>query len=200
MPSIRTSRIALSLAATLYPALAYAHVGVGETSGFTHGFTHPISGLDHFLAMVLVGIFAFQIGGRALWLLPLAFVGMMAGGGALGMAGINVPLVEIGIALSVIVLGAAVAFEIKPPVVIAAGLAGLFAIFHGHAHGAEMPDSVGGLLYAGGFMSATALLHLVGIGLGLAIARISQRVSPSVVRVIGGIATLAGLGILTGAL
>jgi urease accessory protein len=197
MSTIRTSRIALFLAATLYPAFAYAHVGFGETSGFVHGFSHPISGLDHVLAMILVGILAFQLGGRALWLVPLAFVGMMAVGGALGVAGVNVPFVELGIASSVIVLGAAIAFGIKAPVAIAASLAGLFAIFHGHAHGAEMPDSAGGLAYVGGFMIATGLLHIAGIGLGLAV---SQRVGPTVGRVIGAVAALAGLGILTGAL
>jgi urease accessory protein len=200
MPSIRASRIILSLAATLYPALAYAHVGVGETSGFAHGFAHPISGLDHVLAMVLVGVLAFQLGGRALWLVPLAFVSMMAVGGTLGVTGVDVPLVELGIALSVIVLGAAVAFEVKAPVAIAAGLVGLFAVFHGHAHGAEMPDSADGIAYAGGFVIATALLHVAGIGLGLVVGKISQRVGPSVVRGIAGVAALAGLGILTGAL
>lgn len=200
MLTTRTSRIAVFSLATLYPALAYAHVGVGETSGFTHGFAHPVSGLDHVLAMILVGIFAYQLGGRALWLVPTAFVGMMAVGGALGVAGIAVPFVELGIALSVIVLGAAVAFEVQAPVAIATALVGVFAVFHGHAHGAEMPESAGGLAYAGGFMAATALLHVAGIGIGFAIGKIGQRVGPSVVRVIGGLAALAGVGILTGTL
>ncbi|QND52674.1 HupE/UreJ family protein [Phyllobacterium sp. 628] len=200
MLSRSTLRIATASLASLTPALAYAHVGVGETSGFAHGFSHPISGLDHVLAMVLVGIFAFQLGGRALWLVPAAFVGMMAIGGALGVAGVGVPFVELGIAVSVIVLGAAVAFEIKASVAIAVTLVGLFAVFHGHAHGAEMPESAGGLAYAGGFMIATALLHVAGIAIGFAIGKISQRVGPSVVRVIGGLVALAGVGILTGAL
>ncbi|MBA8904076.1 MULTISPECIES: HupE/UreJ family protein [unclassified Phyllobacterium] len=205
MVTTRTSRIAVFSLATLYPALAhvplaYAHVGVGETSGFTHGFAHPISGLDHVLAMILVGIFAFQLGGRALWLVPAAFVGMMAVGGALGVAGITMPFVELGIALSIIVLGAAVAFEVQAPVAIASGLVGLFAVFHGYAHGAEMPESAGGLAYAGGFMAATALLHIAGIGIGFAIGKIGQRVGPNVVRLIGGLAALAGIGILTGTL
>lgn len=200
MLSNRISQIVLSLTATLYPALANAHVGLDETSGFTHGFAHPIVGLDHVLAMVLVGVLAFQLGRRALWLVPLAFIGMMAVGGILGVNGINVPFVELGITLSVIVLGAAVALEIKAPVAIAAGLVGLFAIFHGHAHGAEIPESAGGLAYAGGFMIATALLHAVGVGLGLVIGKISQRAPSSVERVIGGASALAGLGILTGAL
>ncbi|MBA8876337.1 HupE/UreJ family protein [Phyllobacterium myrsinacearum] len=198
--STTPSRITVFSLAMLYPALAHAHVGVGETSGFTHGFAHPISGLDHVLAMILVGVFAFQLGGRALWLVPAAFVGMMAAGGALGAAGINVPFVELGIALSVIVLGAAVAFEIKAPAAIAVALVGLFAVFHGHAHGAEMPESAGGLAYAGGFMAATALLHVAGIGIGFGIGKISQRVGPGIVRIIGGLAALAGVGILTGTL
>ncbi len=200
MPNNRAARIAILSFATLYPALAHAHVGVGDTSGFTHGFAHPMSGLDHVLAMILVGILAFQLGGRALWLVPAAFVGMMAAGGALGAAGVSLPFVELAIALSVIVLGAAVALEIQAPVAIATALVGLFAIFHGYAHGAEMPDSAGGLAYAGGFMAATALLHVAGIGIGFAIGGISQRAGPSAVRIIGGLAALAGVGILTGAL
>jgi urease accessory protein len=200
MPTGCTSRIFLSLATTFYPALAYAHVGVGETSGFAHGFAHPISGLDHMLAMILVGVLAFQLGGRALWLLPLSFVGMMAAGGILGANGIHVPFVELGIALSVIVFGITVAFEVKAPVAIAASLAGLFAIFHGYAHGAEMPGSAGGLEYASGFMLSTALLHVAGIGFGVAVGKISQRAGSYAVRVIGSVFALAGIGILTGAL
>ena len=200
MPLNRTLRTTLVLAATLYPALAYAHVGVGETSGFAHGFTHPISGLDHVLAMILVGVFAFQLGGRALWLVPLSFVGMMAAGGIMSMNGIHVPLIELGIALSVIVLGTAVAFEVKAPVAIAAGLAGLFAIFHGYAHVAEMPGGAGGLEYAGGFMLSTALLHVAGIGLGQVVGRNSQQAGSYALRVIGSVFALAGVGILSGAL
>ncbi|MBZ9655735.1 HupE/UreJ family protein [Phyllobacterium lublinensis] len=200
MLSNRMTRIALLLPAILYPALAHAHVGVGETSGFAHGFAHPLSGLDHMLAMILVGVLAFQIGGRALWLVPLAFVGMMAIGGALGGFGVNVPFVEVGIAMSVIALGAAVALEIRTPAAIAAGLVGLFAIFHGHAHGAEMPENVTTLTYAAGFTLATALLHVTGIGLGFGIGTISRRIGPSVVRFVGGIAALVGLGILSSAL
>ena len=121
----------------LAPTAALAHVGVGDTSGFAHGFMHPLSGLDHQLAMILVGVFAYQLGGRALWLVPLTFVSIMALGGFLGVAGIPVPFVEIGIALSVIVLGAVVAFGVKAPLAVAMGAVGLFAIFHGHAHGSK---------------------------------------------------------------
>jgi urease accessory protein len=122
----------------------------------------------------------------------------MAGGGALGIAGINLPYVETGIALSVIVLGAIVALNVKAPVAAAMGIVGLFAIFHGHAHGAEMPENAGGAAYAAGFMIATTLLHAAGVGLGLAIARLSESRGSFVVRTAGGLAAVAGLGILTG--
>ena len=158
-------RLAL-LAALLAPSVALAHTGVGEAGGFSHGFMHPIGGVDHVLAMVLVGVFAWQLGGRALWLVPATFVVVMALGGAVGVGGIELPLVEIGIALSVVVLGAAVAFGVKAPVAAAMAIVGLFAVFHGHAHGAEMPETAAGAAYGLGFMLGTGLLHLVGIGLG----------------------------------
>lgn len=191
------------LAATglaLMPSMALAHTGVGDTSGFLHGFGHPITGLDHILAMVMVGLFACQLGGRALWLVPSTFVLVMAFGGALGIAGINVPFVEIGIALSVIVLGAVVALGVKAPIAVAMAVVGFFAIFHGHAHGAEMPEDAGGLAYGLGFVVATALLHAVGIGIGYAIGRAGERHGDLVVRASGGVASVAGLGILTGIL
>ncbi len=178
--------------------LAEAHTGVGSTAGFMHGFGHPLGGLDHILAMVAVGLFAARLGGKALWLVPGAFVGMMAAGGILGIMGVNVPLVELGIAASVIVLGAAVALQLKVSTVLAMGLVGFFAIFHGHAHGAEMPVETSGLAYAAGFMLATALLHVAGIGLGLGIGRLAQPQTSGVSRLAGGAMTLAGVGILTG--
>lgn len=193
--TIRTAAAAVLAAA---PTAALAHVGVGETSGFVHGFSHPIGGLDHVLALVLVGIFAWQLGGRALWLVPTTFVAVMVVGGALGIAGIDVPFVEIGIALSVAVLGAAVAFGVKAPAAAAMGLVAVFAIFHGHAHGAEMPEDAGGVAYAAGFMLATALLHVAGIGLGYGIGRIGERHGPAVVRLAGAAASVAGIGLLAG--
>lgn len=199
MTNFSKRAFAVVLATTL-PATAYAHTGVGDTSGFLHGFGHPISGLDHILAMVMVGVFAFQLGGRATWLVPATFVLVMAIGGGLGVAGINVPFVETGIALSVVVLGAIVALGVKAPTAVAMGLVGLFAIFHGHAHGAEMPENAGGAAYAAGFMIATALLHAVGIGLGFVIARIGDRQGQFVVRASGGLAAMAGVGLLTGIL
>jgi len=164
-----TKTLLAAATAILTPGVAFAHTGVGDTSGFIHGFGHPISGLDHILAMVMVGVFAWQLGGRALWLVPMTFLVIMSIGGALGIAGIGVPFVEIGIALSVVVLGAIVAFNVKAPIAAAMGLVGLFAIFHGHAHGAEIPEDAGGVAYAAGFMIATALLHLAGITAGFLI-------------------------------
>ena len=195
---LTTLRAAATLGAILAPTAAWAHVGVGSTSGFAHGFVHPVTGIDHVLAMVAVGMFAANLGGRALWAVPLTFVSVMAIGGALGVAGIGVPFVEAGIAISVIVLGLAVALRWKWPVAAAMALVGVFAIFHGHAHGAEMPVDAAGFEYGLGFMLATALLHVVGIGLGLGIARFGRTYSPRVIQ-FGGVAmAIAGLGILTG--
>ena len=194
---LRLATLALALA--MLPTAAFAHTGVGTTHGFVHGFTHPIGGLDHILAMVAVGMFAAVLGGRALWLVPAAFVGMMAVGGALGVAGIGVPLVEFGIAASVVVLGLAVALRWNAPVVAAMALVGFFAIFHGHAHGSEMPVDVSGLSYALGFMLATALLHAAGIAIGLGIGRIGER-SRLAMQAGGGAMALAGVGILAGVL
>ncbi|MBX5162124.1 MULTISPECIES: HupE/UreJ family protein [unclassified Rhizobium] len=188
----------LALAAAALPAVAYAHTGVGQTSGFIHGFSHPVSGLDHILAMVMVGVFAFQLGGRAIWLVLTTFVLVMAFGGALGVAGVNVPFVETGIALSVVVLGAIVALNVKAPTAVAMGVVGLFAIFHGHAHGAEMPENAAGAAYAAGFMMATALLHVGGLALGYVIGRAGERQGVFVTRAAGGIAAISGVGILAG--
>lgn len=187
-------------ALVLVPSAALAHPGHGETAGFFHGFEHPVGGLDHILAMVLVGILAWQVGGRALAAIPASFVLLMAIGGALGVAGIDVPFVEIGIALSILVFGLAIAFGIKAPTIAFAALVGLFAIFHGHAHGTEMPADAGGLAYGFGFMLATAFLHAAGIGLGFALARIGEARGSLFVRTTGGAAAALGLAILTGVL
>jgi urease accessory protein len=195
---LATLRAALALTATLLPTAAWAHVGHGSTVGFVHGFVHPVTGIDHVLAMVAVGMFAANLGGRALWAVPLTFVSVMAVGGALGVAGIAVPFVEAGIALSVIVLGLAVVLQWKWPVAAAMALVGVFAIFHGHAHGAEMPVDASGLEYGLGFMLATALLHVVGIGLGIGIGRFGRTTSPRIIQFGGGAMAVAGLGILTG--
>lgn len=185
-------------AIALMPGIALAHTGVGDTSGFSHGFVHPLTGIDHLLAMMMVGVFAWQLGGRALWLVPLTFVLVMAIGGAFGVAGVSIPFVETGVALSVIVLGAAVGFRLSMPVAIAVALVGLFAVFHGHAHGEEMPENAAGLAYGLGFMLATAALHLAGIGLGFLIGRIADERGPAVVRITGGVVAVAGLALLGG--
>ena len=187
-------------ALVLFATPAFAHIGVGATHGFAAGAIHPMTGLDHILAMVTVGLLAGQMGGRALWLVPVSFVLMMAVGGALGMAGIDVPFVEMGIAFSVIVLGAAVALRVQAPVAIATGLVGLFAIFHGHAHGGEMPENAAGLVYGLGFMLATAGLHGLGIGLGVLAGRVAEARGALAVRVAGAVIAVAGVGILSGAL
>jgi urease accessory protein len=189
----------LAALAALLPGAAMAHTGVGDVAGFAHGFWHPITGLDHVLAMVLVGVLAWQLGGRALWLVPASFLLAMAAGGALSVAGIAVPLVETGIALSVVVLGAAIAFGVRAPVALAMAIAGVFAVFHGQAHGAEMPGNVVGLVYGLGFMVATGLLQLGGIGLGFLVGAAGDRYGLAL-RSAGGLAALAGLAILSGAL
>lgn len=190
--------IVAAAAIALMPGLALAHTGVGDTSGFSHGFVHPLTGIDHLLAMMMVGVFAWQLGGRALWLVPLTFVLVMAIGGALGVAGVGIPFVETGIALSVIVLGAAVAFRLTVPVAVAVALVGLFAVFHGHAHGEEMPENAAGLAYGLGFMLATAALHAAGIGIGFLIGRIADERGPAVVRITGGLVAVAGFALLGG--
>lgn len=193
------SKISLGLVfSMLIVTAAEAHTGVGSTQGFTHGFSHPLIGVDHILAMVAVGMFAAHLGGRALWLVPTCFVAMMAVGGTLGITGVELPYVEIGIALSVIVLGALVALQTSMPTSIAMGIVGFFALFHGHAHGAEMPTDASGLSYAVGFMLATALLHVAGIVLGLGLARLASSYSRRVIQVGGGAMVAAGVGILTG--
>ena len=191
-------RLALAGAFSLTPALAFAHTGVGDAHGFAHGFLHPIGGLDHVLAMVAVGIFAANLGGRALWAVPASFVALMAFGGFLGMAGIDLPFVELGIALSVVALGGAVALGWKNwPLDAAMALVGVFALFHGHAHGAEMPEAASGAAYAAGFMLATATLHLVGIGIGLAIGKVGAH-APRVIQALGAVVAVAGMGLLAG--
>jgi urease accessory protein len=151
-------------AALASPALA--HVQVGEATGFLAGFLHPISGLDHVLAMVAVGLWGAQLGAPAIWLLPVTFPLVMALGGFLGLVGVPLPGVEIGIAASALLLGVAVMTERRPSLYAAAALVGFFAIFHGHAHGTELPPGQSGLLYSLGFVVATGCLHAIGIAIG----------------------------------
>ncbi len=186
------------VAAALSLSPAFAHTGIGEANGFAHGFVHPIGGIDHVLAMLAVGVYAAFLGGRALWLVPLSFVLMMAAGGALGIAGIALPSTETAIAVSVVVLGLALALQLSLPAVAAMAFVGVFAIFHGHAHGAEMPDADSGLAYGAGFSVATALLHVLGIGLGLAMGLFGQDRARRVAQIAGGLMTVAGVGLLAG--
>lgn len=157
----------LALAVALWPALALAHVGQGRAEGFLAGLSHPVSGLDHVLAMVSVGLWGAQLGAPAIWLLPVTFPMVMAFGGMLGLAGMPLPGVEAAIALSGILLGLAVLAEWRPPLPLAAVIVGFFAVFHGHAHGAELPAGASGLTYSIGFVAATGTLHAVGIGIGV---------------------------------
>lgn len=162
--------LALLLTALLIlPALAFAHVGQGAIGGgFLSGMAHPVLGPDHVVAMIAVGLWGAQLGQPAIWVLPVTFPLVMAFGGLLGLLGVPVPAVEIGIAVSAIVLGAMVALAARPPLWVAGALVGLFAIFHGHAHGAELPESANAFAYSIGFVIATGLLHAVGILIGVA--------------------------------
>lgn len=164
---IAHSRGALAVLAVI-PSVALAHVEGGIAGGFLSGFQHPLFGFDHVVAMVAVGLWGAQLGQPAIWILPVTFPLVMAFGGFLGTVGIEVPAVEIGIAISAIVLGLMVAFAARPPLWIAALLVGLFAIFHGYAHGAELPAAANPLAYSLGFVIATGALHLTGILIGLA--------------------------------
>ncbi|BCX82684.1 urease accessory protein [Methylomarinovum caldicuralii] len=148
------------------PGLAEAHAVSG--SGFTSGLLHPILGLDHLLAMVSVGILSAQLGGRAIWLVPAAFVSCMILGGVLGILGIYWPFVELGITMSVILLGIALAAHGHIPVAVGLGLAGFFGIFHGHAHGTEMPEVAEPVWFTLGFVTGTVAMHLTGVAIGLA--------------------------------
>jgi len=146
---------------------AWAHGQAGQAAGFITGMLHPVSGLDHVLAMVAVGLWGAQLGAPAIWMLPVTFPLVMAFGGFLGLMGVPLPGVEIGIALSAILLGTMVATQARPPLWLAAAVVGFFAIFHGHAHGTELPAGESGLLYSIGFVMVTGLLHATGIAIGL---------------------------------
>lgn len=156
-----------ALFALALPSLAYAHVGVDTANGWVHGFAHPLGGADHVLAMIAVGLWAAQMGGRAVWLVPLTFVTVMALGGLIGMAGVPIAYAELGIVMSLLVLGVLIAAATRLPLAVSAAIVGAFALCHGYAHGTEMPQNISSVSYAAGFMLATALLHTSGIGLAL---------------------------------
>lgn len=178
------------VAAALFAGPAAAHVEAGQAQGFLSGLAHPVSGLDHVLAMVAVGIWGAQLGVPALWLLPLTFPIVMALGGLLGLLGVPLPGVEIGIAASALMLGGAVLSGRRVPLWAALALVGLFAIFHGHAHGTELPPGESGLLYSLGFVVATGCLHALGIGIGTIQRWPAGRL---LLRIAGGGIGLAGL-------
>lgn len=186
----------LAAACILAPGAALAHTGAGGTDGIVHGLMHPVTGLDHVLAMVAVGVLAAFLGGRALWLVPASFVALAAVGGALGARGAPVPFVEFGISASVILLGLAIALQAKLPLGWTAGLVGLFGLYHGYAHGAEMPADASGFAYGVGFLAATALLHIAGIGFGLGIAHLASRSATRFAQAGGTAIALAGVVLL----
>ena len=192
-PLIRHTIVALPL--LLVAGAAQAHTGVGPAAGFLAGVAHPIFGADHFLAMVAVGLWAALLGGRAIWLVPAAFVGVMVAGGALAMAAVGLPLVEVMIVASVMVLGGLVAARVKVSAAMGMAIVAAFALFHGHAHGMEMPANVSGLLYFAGFALATASLHGLGLAVGLLAGRLREGVA---VRAAGGAIVAAGVLLLVG--
>jgi urease accessory protein len=193
-------RTLLAAALVLVPSLALAHPGLpGHSHDVANGFLHPLAGIDHVLAMVAVGLLAAQLGGRALWLVPASFVAAMAAAGLAGMAGVRLPMTEVGIAASVVVLGGMVALRLAMPVAAAVTLVGFFAMFHGYAHGIETPETASGLLYGLGFVGATALLHGLGIGIGLAFGRLDGAVGRNLVRVAGSLAAMIGVVMLASA-
>ncbi len=172
-----------------------AHTGEGISGGFISGLVHPIFGWDHVVAMVAVGLWGAVLGRPAIWILPIVFPLVMAFGAALGVAGIPVPYIETGIALSGVVLGLLIVFLIKAPMPVAAVLVGLFAIFHGHAHGTELPEAANPIAYAVGFVIATGLLHLAGILFG---TLMGSEIGKWAVRAGGAVIALVGAAFLVG--
>ena len=188
---MRLPRLAALLTALLLPAAAFAHEANSLPFGsFMSGLVHPVLGPDHFLAMVSVGVLSAQIGGRAIWTVPATFVGVMSLGGLMGLMGVRFTATEVGIAFSVLVLGLAIAADRKMPVALAMTAVGIFGMFHGYAHGAEMPVVAEPARYAAGFLTGTASLHILGVILG----DISQHYARGKVllRVAGG--AIAGIG------
>ena len=188
-----TPKTLLAAALIMLPTAAFAHVGDHSHMSFAEGLAHPFTGLDHMLAMVAVGLWASQIGGRALWLLPLTFPVVMAAGGLLGVSGIALPLVEAGIAISVLVLGAVIALALRPSLAVSVPLIAAFALLHGYAHGVELPVEASALEFSVGFIAATAALHMIGIGIGLLANRLPVHF---VARAAGGAIAVAGVALL----
>jgi urease accessory protein len=188
-----TPKVSLAIALVALPTAAFAHVGDHSHMSLAEGLAHPFTGLDHMLAMVAVGLWASQIGGRALWLLPLTFPVVMAAGAAMGFAGVALPLVEAGIAISVLFLGGVIAFALRPSLAISVPLIAAFALLHGYAHGVELPVEASALEFGIGFVVATAMLHLIGIGTGLLANRLPVHF---VARAAGGAIAVVGVALL----
>lgn len=190
--------LAAAAVLALFASAAWAHADAADTTGgFLAGFLHPLLGWDHVVAMVAVGLWGAFLGMPAIWVLPVVFPLVMAFGGVLGVVGVPIPAVETGIALSAIVLGAMVAMAARPPLAFAAVIVGAFAIFHGHAHGTELPAATNPLVFSLGFMLATGLLHACGIAFGLLVKWPAGRIA---VRALGGLIVLVGLAFLFGRL
>ena len=189
------SKAVLAAVGVVLAGSAFAHEGGGVAGGFASGFMHPILGWDHVVAMVAVGLWGAFLGRLAIWVLPIVFPMVMAFGGAIGLSGLHIPAVETGIALSAIVLGAVVALAVRPPIWVAAVIVGSFAIFHGYAHGVELPKAADPLAYSLGFVIATGTLHLLGIAIGLVVRWPAGKVA---VRAVGVAIALAGVAFLTG--
>ena len=177
----------------LIPTVANAHTGIGDPTGFLYGLAHPIGGLDHILAMVAVGLWAAQIGGTALWLIPGAFIIAMTGSSVLGHFGLPLLGVEQGILASDFILGLLLLFATRLPLAVSVGIVSILAIFHGYAHGAEMPATASGLTYGIGFIISTAALHLAGVGIGLGIDRVQSKLQQLLFRLGGGVVLLGAV-------
>lgn len=194
-PHRTCAKAAVAVLFTLAVSAASAHTGEGIDSGFESGFWHPILGWDHVVAMVAVGLWGAFLGSPTIWILPVVFPLVMAFGGALGILGVPLPMVEAGIALSGVVLGLLIAFAARAPLWVAAVIVGVFAIFHGHAHGTELPQAFNAYGYAVGFVVGTGLLHLAGVGFGLLTG---SKIGTLAVRAAGGVIALVGAAYLVG--
>ena len=182
----------IACAISIIPSTVYAHEGGNlPLGGFLSGLVHPVLGYDHLLAMLSVGILSAQIGGRAIWTVPATFVGVMALGGVLGLVDVGIKITELGIAFSLVILGSIIASERRLPIILAMIGVGFFAIFHGYAHGTEMPQTAQPVAYAFGFLTGTALIHITGVLIG-DISKRYQR-GPQVLRFGGGLIAMVGL-------